>query len=82
MRTTLTLDDDVAALLRRIRTERGIGLKDAVNAGLRQGLGQILAPAAPPERYQTRPLGLGRCLLPDVDNVADVLAVVEGDAFR
>ncbi len=40
MRTTITLDEDVAARLRRLTRERGISFKDAVNTALRAGLGQ------------------------------------------
>ena len=39
MRTTITLDPDVAALVRRRMRERGLGFKDAVNDALRLGLG-------------------------------------------
>lgn len=38
MRTTLTLDDDVAAALARRRAERGTGLRSEVNDLLRVGL--------------------------------------------
>lgn len=38
MRTTLTLDDDVAAALERRRAERGTGLRREVNDLLRAGL--------------------------------------------
>lgn len=38
MRTTITLDPDVAALLDRTMQERGIGFKKAVNDALRAGL--------------------------------------------
>ena len=31
MRTTLSLDDDVAAAVQRLREERNLGLSDAVN---------------------------------------------------
>jgi hypothetical protein len=37
MRTTLTLDEDVAALLERVRSQRSLGLKQAVNEALRRG---------------------------------------------
>ncbi len=39
MRTTVTLDPDVEALVKRAMQERRIGFKDAVNDGLRRGLG-------------------------------------------
>lgn len=39
MRTTVTLDPDVAALVKRAMKERTIGFKEAINEGLRAGLG-------------------------------------------
>lgn len=39
MRTTITLDADVAALLERRMRERGLGFKEAVNEALRTALG-------------------------------------------
>lgn len=39
MRTTITLDEDVASQLRRVMHERGITFKEAVNVTLRNGLG-------------------------------------------
>ena len=39
MRTTLTIEDDVAVRLERLRRERDTNLKDVVNDALRQGLG-------------------------------------------
>ncbi len=38
MRTTITLDSDVEALLKRLMRERGLSFKEAVNASLRKGL--------------------------------------------
>ena len=38
MRTTLTLDDDLAALLRQQAATRGISIKETVNQALRAGL--------------------------------------------
>jgi hypothetical protein len=38
MRTTLTLDDDVAVQLERLRRARDANLKDLVNEALRLGL--------------------------------------------
>jgi len=39
MRTTITLDEDVAAQLRKLMRERDITFKSAVNSTLRTGLG-------------------------------------------
>ena len=82
VRTTITLDDDVAALLARVRSDRSLGLKDAVNEGLRHGLRQLIAPPAKREPYRTPVASVGRFLLADVDDIAEALALVEGDAFR
>lgn len=41
MRTTLTLDDDVAATLERLRRNRRISLKQLVNEALRHGLNDM-----------------------------------------
>lgn len=38
MRTTLTLDDDVAVQIEKLRKSRDMGLKDIINEALRRGL--------------------------------------------
>ena len=82
MRTTLTLDADVAALLRRMQQARGGSLKAVVNDALRQGLQQMIAPSGSPAQYRTPTVDLGRCLVGSLDDVAEVLAVAEGERFR
>jgi len=81
MRTTLTLDEDVAALLRRAQQVRQGTLKDVVNEALRQGLRQMTAPAPRGAPYRTQTVSLGRCLIGDLDDVSEVLAVAEGENF-
>ena len=39
MRTTVTLDPDVEALIRRAMRERGLSFKQAVNEAIRAGIG-------------------------------------------
>lgn len=39
MRTTITLEPDVAALIRQTMRERGLSFKAAVNEAIRRGLG-------------------------------------------
>lgn len=39
MRTTVTLDPDVAARLKAVARERGISFKQALNSAVRAGLG-------------------------------------------
>jgi hypothetical protein len=57
-------------------------LKDAVNEGLRRGLKQMVERAEPAEPFRTQSVSLGRCLIGDLDDVAEALAVAEGDDFR
>jgi len=83
MRTTLSLDKDVAAALERLRKTRKASLKAVVNEALRRGLGQMASPPKPPRRtFRTRAACLGRCLVGNVDNMAEVLAVAEGETFK
>ena len=79
MRTTLTLDDDVAALLKRVLARRKAGLKMVVNEALRVGLRRMSAPPERTTRYRTPSVDLGRCLVPSIDDVEAVLAHAEGD---
>lgn len=77
-RTTLTLDDDVAALLARVQKARKESLKAVANEALRQGLREMVAPEKRRAPFRTQPLNLGRCLLPNFDNIEEVLDIVEG----
>ncbi len=80
MRTTLTLDDDVARLLDDARRRTGASLRQLVNEALRSSLdGRKRGPH--PKPYSTSSVSLGQPLLADVDDVADVLATVEGERF-
>lgn len=83
MRTTLTLDDDVAVLLERLRDERGTSFKGLVNEALRHGLAHLQAPPETErEPYHTPGESLGACRLPSLDDVVDALAFGEGEGFR
>ena len=82
MRTTLTLDDDVAVLVERIRKQRNVSLKDVVNEGLRLSLSQMLTAPKKPTPYRTPTVDAGRCLIGNVDNVAEALALGEGEWYR
>jgi plasmid stability protein len=82
MRTTLTLDEDVAAKLRAEARRSGKSFKQAVNEFLRIGLNTRRTPAARvPFRVEARDLGR---LKPGVslDNVSDLLEFVEGPGHR
>lgn len=82
MRTTLTLDDDVAAALERLRETSDKSLKEVVNEALRLG---VQAMGAKPKRgkpFRTKAADLGACRLNSLDNVAEVIALAEGDGYR
>lgn len=57
MRTTVTLDADVAARLKAVARERGVAFKVALNDAVRCGLDASMVPARP-YSVPTRPLGL------------------------
>lgn len=81
MRTTLTLDDDVAALLTRAVKRRGTSFKDTVNEALRRGL-EAMAKPAPSAPYRVTPFNLGGSLIGSLDNIEEVLSRVEGEGHR
>jgi hypothetical protein len=76
MRTTLSLDDDVAALLEQVRKATDATFKDVVNAALREGLARLSSPAES-QPFQTQPVDLGNCYCPNLDNVWEVLDEAE-----
>jgi hypothetical protein len=82
MRTTLTLDDDVAAKLKSACREREVPFKQVVNEALRRGLDQMARPAPKRERFRIEPWNLGECSLPNLDSIEEVLDYAEGDWRR
>ena len=72
MRTTIRLDDDVAAAAERLQRERHIGLSEAVNSLAREGL---RARSAPRQEFRQRTSTLGLRL--DVSNVAEALELLD-----
>jgi Arc/MetJ family transcription regulator len=70
VRTTVSLDDDTAAAVQRLRREHDLGVSEAVNQLIRRGL---RPPASrPPYVHRTRALGL-RSDVTDVGAVLDLL---------
>jgi hypothetical protein len=82
MRTTLTLDDDVAAKLKAEARRSARPFRDVVNEALRRGLA-VRRPAASREPFRIRARDLGD-LHPglSLDNVGDLLERVEGGLHR
>ena len=82
MRTTLTIDDDVAVALERLRRDRDASLKEVINEALRRGLRDMAAPPKRRKPFRTRSFDLGTPLLSNIDNVAEVLAIIEGEDYK
>ena len=82
MRTTLTIDDDVAADLERLRKKRDASLKHLVNEALRRGLREMSGPPKKRKPFRTETHKAGPPLLASFDNVAEVLAIIEGEAYK
>lgn len=81
MRTTLTLDPDVAAKARKGAAKLRKPFKEVINAALRLGLDEILTPpAAKPYRTKPRPLGLRRGF--GYDNISELIAAAEGEEHQ
>jgi plasmid stability protein len=82
MRTTLTLDDDVAAKLKQRARRTGRPFRAVVNEALRRGLAASTpSTAAAPFRAEVHDLGAVR---PGVrlDDIAGLLEQVEGPRHR
>lgn len=80
MRTTLTLDDDVAVKLKAAAKDRPF--KTVVNDVLRAGLAALEKKAPPRRPFRTRGFNLGPSLVGSLDNVEEVLSRVEGEHHR
>lgn len=83
MRTTLTLEDDVVVLLRRVQQRKNLKFKDVINQALRSGLAQLdRKEESGGPRFETRGLQSGPCLLANLDNVGEVLSLIENGHWR
>ncbi len=78
MRTTLTLDEDVAALLNKEVRKSGEPFKQIVNRFLRLGLMASKQPVRKP--FKVTPINLG--LPRDFDKVEDLIEYLEGPEHR
>jgi hypothetical protein len=81
VRTTLTIDDDVAASLERLRKTRQGSLRDLINEALRRGIKEMTARPKPREPFRTRSVDVGEALIP-LDNISEALAIAGGEWFK
>lgn len=77
MRTTLTIDEDVAALLKKEMRKSGEPFKQTVNRFLRLGLTSPKQAAKKP--FKVKPFNLG---LPHFTKVEELLEHLEGPDYR
>jgi hypothetical protein len=83
MRTTLSLDEDVAKRLERLQRQRKTSWRALVNEVLRRGLSNLESRPKPLRRpYRTHPVSAGRLLVPSLDDVATALEIAEGERHR
>lgn len=73
MRTTLTLDDDVAAAVERRRAHRGTRLREEINDLLRAGLAASDRPVSESPAYELPTFDPGRPLITDIRALAEIL---------
>jgi metal-responsive CopG/Arc/MetJ family transcriptional regulator len=76
MRTTITLEDDVAAAVDHRRREEDKGISEVVNELVRKGL----TVKEPREPFVQRTHSVGIKI--DVSNVAEAIAYAEGEDWR
>jgi hypothetical protein len=81
MRTTLTLEPDVAARLEQRRRERQTSLKQEVNQLLRAGLAAADAPSSQASDYELPVFDGGRLLIA-IDDIHGALAIAEGEDHK
>jgi hypothetical protein len=82
MRTTITLQDDVAAKLQSLSRRSGRSFKDVLNETLRRGLATGPSPRrVEPFKVGVRDLGARRPGI-NFDSVADLLEHIEGPHHR
>jgi hypothetical protein len=77
MRTTLTLDDDVASAIELRREKLHHSLKQEVNDLLRAGLTHVERAQPQTPRFHVEPLDAGELLVP-IDDVQAALDTAEG----
>jgi hypothetical protein len=81
MRTTLSLDEDVLQRARAVAGQRHVPLKTIINQALRAGLTEV-EKRAKQRPYKTVGHDMGLRPGLSLENVPQLLAQLEGEAFR
>ena len=80
MRTTLSLDDDIAHLINQEIRRSGGSFKEAVNRYLRLGL--IASKQPKRKKFVVKPLAMGLPPGLSYDNIGELLDAIEGPMHR
>lgn len=79
MRTTLTLDDDLAGLLKQRARELGVPFKEAVNCAIRDGLGEAAAASHPAPEIISHSFGFRPGI--DLDKLGQLADELEAEEY-
>jgi hypothetical protein len=77
MRTTVTLDPDVEALIRKAMRERGLSFKEALNGAIRAGM--IQGAGRTPRKYRLKTYRMGFKPELSLDKALRLAAAIEDD---
>ncbi len=77
----MTIDDDRQRLV-QLRRAGNASFKEIVNETLRLGLKEMNKPRGTKQPFKTKSVSLGRCLVGNVDDISDILALANGDDFK
>ena len=80
IRTTVTLDEDIFARLKQASLAKGVSFKEMLNEAVRSGLTSMSLRTAP-TTYTIKPESLGRPTVASLDNIGEVIATLEGEAW-
>jgi len=81
MRTTLTLDVDVATRVKRDAARKELPIKTLVNEALRLGLDALERRSHTAKPYKTRAVAMGMRPGLNHDNIGELLARAEGEDY-
>jgi hypothetical protein len=82
MRTTVSIDDDLALRLEHERLAEHKTFKEYLNQVIRAGLAAGARSRVPTERFRTESASLGGRLVGEAHSVSELLAVADGDGYR
>jgi len=82
MRTTITLEPDVSAKIKRMQKRSGAKPKQLLNQVLRAGLEAMNKPEKTRKSFKIVPVDVGELLIPGVHSLAELLEIAEGPAFK